>query len=201
MPETLSPKSVIPQVAPQLLPMSGSEPAFDPGMYSHGDMCRRHNCLAYALDIARPKKSMYLQILSNLGGSDEVLRLSRGLTGKPQKTRQCLLTELFFHRQFADTYRVQPDKSCKHGFYKIAILNSAPRASHGRSRHYDFHFVRQNSNGMWSHKRGGTKITRENARGKPIHDPRLANFDYGDLKYKPCSFFCVKSKATRRPKS
>lgn len=144
---------------------------------------------------------MYLQILSNLGGSEEVLRLSKGLGGKPQKTRQCLLTELYFHRRYPGTYRVQPGTACKRGSYKIAILNSAPRVSHGRSRRYDFHFVRQNSNGMWSHKRGGTEITRKNARGEPIHDPRLASFDYGDLKYKPCSFFCVRSKATKKPKT
>ena len=67
--------------------------------------------------------------------------------------------------------------------------------SHGRGVGYDFHFVRQNADGTWSHKRGGTEITRLNARGERIRDPRAASFDYGYVKYKPCSFFCA-----RRPR-
>lgn len=183
------------------LPTSGSEPLYDPSRYTKAGMCRRHNCLAYALDVAHPTKSMFLQIQSDLGGSDDVLRLSAGMHRKPLKTRQCLLTELFFHRRYPATYRVPAEKACKRGFAKIAILNSAPRKSRGRPINYDFHFVRQNANGSWSHKRGGTEITRLNAKQQRIFDPRDASFDYGRLKYKPCSFFCVRAKGKRHTPS
>ena len=188
-----SPNTVISNLKTMTLPTSGSEPRYEPERwYKKPGMCKRHNCLAYALDVTHPSKSMYLQIHSDLGGSENVMRLTRGLKGKQLKTQQCLLTGLFFHRLYPKSYLVQPETACKHGFYKVALLNSPSRVSpDGRKRNYDFHFVRQNANGLWSHKPGGTPITRYNARGNLIKDPRTASWNYGSVKYKTCSFFCV----------
>jgi len=48
--------------------------------------------------------------------------------------------------------------------------------------------------GLWSHKRGlmsGPLLV--DAKNKPIHDPRRASRDYGDLNYDiPCTSFCFK---------
>jgi|SaaInlV_125m_DNA_1040241.scaffolds.fasta_scaffold01003_9 hypothetical protein len=190
---SLSPNTVIVNLKGPKLPTSGSEPRYDPQRwYKKPGMCGRHNCLAYALNLTHQSKSMYLQLSSDLGGSDTLLSLTRGLKGKQLKTQQCLLSGLFFHRLYPKSYLVTPETACKRNFYKIALLNSAPRVSRGgRKRNYDFHFVRQNANGLWSHKPGGTPITRYNARGDLIKDPRTASWNYGSLKYKPCSFFCV----------
>lgn len=60
----------------------------------------------------------------------------------------------------------------------------------------DYHFFRQDSNGMWSHKPGGTPVTNVDADGRTIYDPKLANRNYDQkgskLNYDVfCSYMCV----------
>lgn len=60
----------------------------------------------------------------------------------------------------------------------------------------DYHFFRQDSNGMWSHKPGGTPVTNVDADGRLIYDPKLANRNYdkkgSKLNYDIfCSYMCV----------
>ena len=60
----------------------------------------------------------------------------------------------------------------------------------------DYHFFRQDNNGMWSHKPGGTPVTDKDADGKVIYDPKLANRNYNEknstLNYDVfCSYMCV----------
>jgi len=61
------------------------------------------------------------------------------------------------------------------------------------SRNGDYHFWRQDSNGMWSHKPGGTAVTNLDASGRPIYDPALADRNYGNrLNYKfLCTYLCA----------
>jgi len=60
----------------------------------------------------------------------------------------------------------------------------------------DYHFFRQDSNGLWSHKPGGTAVTNKDADGRLIYDPKLANRNYdakgSKLNYDIfCSYMCV----------
>jgi hypothetical protein len=77
---------------------------------------------------------------------------------------------------------------CSNGFSKIALIVDESD---------DYHFLRQDSNGYWSHKPGSQKITNIDAYGHRIWDPKLANYDYksrgkSDLKYDIfCSYMCV----------
>lgn len=77
---------------------------------------------------------------------------------------------------------------CPAGYSKIALIIDASD---------DYHFLRQDSNGYWSHKPGARSVTNVDARGHLIWDPRLANYDYtaagdGTLNYDIfCSYMCV----------
>ena len=185
---TRSPKK---ENSPVMLPRSGYEPEFNPKKYN-GPLCKRHNCMAYALNIKSENSPQFLQLKSNIANSSFMLNKTSNLKGKSLKTQQCLFTELIFHRMFPNSYRTTADVKCKPGFYKIAILNSPQRkTSGGKHVWHDFHFVRQNSDVLWSHKPGQTAITRVNSNNKPILDPRTAKWSYNNLKYKFCSFFCV----------
>jgi hypothetical protein len=42
----------------------------------------------------------------------------------------------------------------------------------------DYHFYRQDSNGMWSHKPGGQLVTDKDAYGNPIYNPERCSRDY-----------------------
>lgn len=60
----------------------------------------------------------------------------------------------------------------------------------------DYHFYRQDTNGLWSHKPGGMPVTNLDASKKKIHDPALANRNYkeegSDLDYDTfCGYLCV----------
>jgi hypothetical protein len=61
----------------------------------------------------------------------------------------------------------------------------------------DYHYLRQDSNGYWSHKPGSTKIKNVDAYGHMIWNPQLANYNYkaagnSTLNYNIfCSFLCV----------
>ncbi len=60
----------------------------------------------------------------------------------------------------------------------------------------DYHFYRQDTNGYWSHKPGGTPVTNKDADGALIYDPKLANRNYDQkgskLNYDIfCSYMCI----------
>jgi len=55
----------------------------------------------------------------------------------------------------------------------------------------DYHWYRLGSDGMWSHKPGGTRATNLDASGNPISNPETANRCSGWLCYTDfCGYFC-----------
>ncbi len=67
------------------------------------------------------------------------------------------------------------------GYYLIALVVA---------RGVDYHWLRQDNNGKWSHKPGHTRATNLDARGNVIHDPRICNMYYGpNLNYEFETFY------------
>ena len=93
-------------------------------------------------------------------------------------------------RILGDNPKVQMTRfedKCPAGTSKIALIVDGDE---------DYHFLRQDSNGYWSHKPGGRKVTNLDASNKLIYDPALADFNYkndgGHLNYDMfCSYMCV----------
>jgi hypothetical protein len=76
---------------------------------------------------------------------------------------------------------------CPYGTSKIALAVDPSE---------DYHFWRQDSNGLWSHKPGGTKVTNKDASSRLIYNPKLSDRNFSDessdLDYTDfCSFYCV----------
>ena len=76
---------------------------------------------------------------------------------------------------------------CPYGTSKIALAVDPNE---------DYHFWRQDSNGYWSHKPGGTKVTNKDASNRLIYDPKISDRNFSDasseLDYTDfCSFYCV----------
>jgi len=57
------------------------------------------------------------------------------------------------------------------GSYKIALIVG----------NFDYHWLRQNPEGSWSHKRGLTEVINYDAKGQVIYDPSTANFNYSEI--------------------
>ena len=58
------------------------------------------------------------------------------------------------------------------GYYKAALLIAK------QNNMFDYHFVRQDSNGFWSHKPGSTPVENVDASGRLITNPETADFFY-----------------------
>lgn len=92
--------------------------------------------------------------------------------------------------QKADTPQIQKTTfygRCPKGMSKIALVVDPGE---------DYHYYRQDADGMWSHKDGSNKVKRFDAMKQPIFNPALAARNYlwqnSDLNYEDfCGFYCV----------
>ena len=75
-------------------------------------------------------------------------------------------------REWGITFEgIEADALMDPGEYKVALMIGDKG---------DYHWVRQNYDGTWSHKRGITEVTNLDASGNVIYDPNKADFNYGD---------------------
>jgi hypothetical protein len=86
------------------------------------------------------------------------------------------------------------------GIQKTTFHNRCPRGSSKIAlvvhEGEDYHYYRQDADGMWSHKDGSNKVKRFDALKRPIFNPEYASRDFrwqgSDLNYEDfCGFYCV----------
>jgi hypothetical protein len=63
--------------------------------------------------------------------------------------------------------KIGQNQECPKGYYKMALAI--------RNDYLDYHFYRQDANGLWSHKNGSTVATNKDAKGRVIRDPKDAD--------------------------
>lgn len=71
-----------------------------------------------------------------------------------------------------DIYEIGLNDPIECNRYKIALVLS------NNSDGFDYHFYRQDLNGLWSHKTGNNKISNVDASGNLIKDPKTADRNY-----------------------
>jgi hypothetical protein len=81
--------------------------------------------------------------------------------------------------------------ACAQGSYKKALVVDSIDDPLFPGDDRDFHWYRQDADGLWSHKPGPGKATNLDGSSRPIPDPRTANrkagsYDYADF----CGCFC-----------
>ena len=65
-----------------------------------------------------------------------------------------------------------------------------------------YHFYRRDNDGLWSHKKGATPITRYDAVGKLISDPEKSNRNFGELNYSEfCHHYCIPNNPNKKHSS
>lgn len=169
---------------PRVAPLSGSEPAFDPAVYNrHAGIKESHNCYAYAFGYLKLPKKCTLK-------SCPVPYPQPGrASGYPKwsevKGKRC---PDLAARMMGDVPGMRPStftQRCPKGMRKIAAVVAPTQ---------DYHYLRQDADGDWSHKPGATSVTRLDATQRPIYDPELASRDYqsSGLNYKNfCGYWCI----------
>lgn len=162
-------------------PLSGSEKDYDPKKWNERDYVRsNHNCYSYAFNHIRGKREGKAQpgYYANYPPIQE-------------SEYNCNAIYKRIKRDNPSIYKVKFEDKCGKGFYKIFFALSL-------GFNTDYHFYRQDSNGLWSHKPGRTDATNLDASKKIIINPYTANRDYSHLNYStPCSFFCANPKMVR----
>ena len=173
-----------------LSPLSGSEPDYEPDKWNKNHRIKdTHNCYAYALN----------QRVSNRDGKPQPGYFAHYGPITNSDYNNCNKFYERLHKDNPSMYLTSFDKKCRKGFYKSFIVVA------NKGEDTDYHFYRQDSNGLWSHKPGRTDVTNLDASGKLIYNPYLANRKYPHFNYsKPCFFFCNSHKlgktASVRPK-
>lgn len=179
-------------------PLSGSEHAFKPEKYNGVfEMQDTHNCFAYAFDYEdRPNPAT-----CNKAACDVPFHQPGRKVGFPKwhkvKGKRCpdLIGRL--KGDIPGLELATFTRRCPKGKYKVAVVVDPE---------HDYHFYRLDKPNpgertSWSHKPGGTRVTRKDASNAPIMNPELADRDYtstSELNYtKFCSYMCVPRKTRK----
>jgi hypothetical protein len=107
--------------------------------------------------------------------------------------RRCAVVERLMMADEPALQRTTFEAKCPAGSSKIAMVVDPGD---------DYHFYRQDSNGMWSHKDGANPVKRVDAEAQLIWDPRTAARDYRPRSYLNytdfCGFYCAPRRKTVR---
>jgi hypothetical protein len=161
-----------------LSPLSGYEPKYNPNYWNNNkNIKNNNNCYSYSVN---NKNHQF---------------------GKPQPGYFARYNHIqnnqykcayFFKRILNDipsVYLTSFKQKCKKGFHKAFFAIDSNKNEH------DYHFYRQDTNQLWSHKPGTTNVINYDADYKIIQNPYNANRNYNAYNYdKPCFFFCVNNK-------
>lgn len=177
------------QFCPRKAPLSGYEIPYNPDRFNKTRRIREsHNCFAYAFDhIELPPESE-----CNEQFCTTPFHQPGRKSGYPKwskvKGKRC--SDLVA-RLFADVPGIRISsftQKCPKGYRKIKIITDKDN---------DYHVLRQDAiDGKFSHKPGGTHVTRKDALGHDIADVDLASFDYrhkgSNLNYNyRCPYLCI----------
>jgi hypothetical protein len=194
---------------PAQSPLSGYEPVYMPRLYNKKAYVQHnHNCFAYAFDI------MDLPTPEECNGNDKdeckvpfhqpgYFSGQKRFDESGEKRCYDLFMRLKGDMPAIEIARngrpIKFTDKCPKGYSKIALVIDPKQ---------DYHFYRQDSNGFWSHKPGGTAVTNKDSAGRLIYNPELANRDSRDdaankdgLNYNVfCGFMCVPRTLPNRAK-
>jgi len=135
------------------------KPVYDPKHWNDGGAVQfSNNCYSYALN-----KSCCRPI--PLPG--EPLPQPGDYSGKPWNRLTC---SDIIKAALRDGLKKPDSKGCcPEGYNKVHLFIAHQQ---------DYHWYRQDKGGGWSHKRGNTEATDQDASGKPITDPKEADRNY-----------------------
>ena len=170
-------------------PLNGYEPPYEPERWnSKKELRETHNCFAYAMNINDPKQVQACKISPDCNVPFHQPGSASGHPGF--RSRRMKTCPDMIARLLGDNPSMKMTTftaKCPAHTSKIALVVDPDE---------DYHFFRQDTNGLWSHKPGGTEVTNLDANGKLIYDPLLASRDYqpngSKLDYDTfCAYMCV----------
>lgn len=152
-----------------------SAPEYDPIPYFEPAIRSTHNCYDYAinhLNPDQPKKSQpgRLELGNDLSGSE---------------VSSCEFIEHRLQMDHPEITNSTLTEPCPNGFHKIGLMVDPDD---------DYHFIRQDNTGYWSHKPGNDLVTNRDFSGRLLLDPENADFNNTNagLNYTDyCGYYCI----------
>ena len=151
-----------------------NHPQYEPDKWNKDEYIRRsHNCYAYALNLIYNKNADICKSYMKATGNYDcpAVRPQPGIYSgyvdefKPHPF-SCSKLERRMRKDNPLIKKLRKGQKCPDNFYKVVLVT----ASDGS----DYHFYRQDSNGLWSHKDGFKRATNKDAKGRLIKDPKDA---------------------------
>lgn len=177
------------EMCKRISPLSGYEPLYEPKRWNTKKELREtHNCFAYAMNVHDPKQVRACRLVKNC---NVPFHQPGSASGHPRfRTRKFKTCPDMVARLLGDNPSMKMTTftaKCPPHTSKIALVVDPDE---------DYHFFRQDSNGLWSHKPGGTAVTNLDANDKLIYDPQIASRNYtasgSKLNYDTfCAYMCV----------
>ena len=175
---------------PSTSPLTGWEPDWEPNRWnSIPSITETHNCYSYAMNTQDPRQIAKCARKKRCDAATPQPGAASGqeqFKSKNPKTCPNMVTRVLGDNPHSSMTRFEA--KCPTGTSKIALVVDESD---------DYHFLRQDSNGYWSHKPGSRAITNEDAGGHKIWNPQRCDMNYasnneGVLNYDIfCGYFCV----------
>ena len=171
-----------------------NHPVYEPEKWNKDIYIKKtHNCYAYALNLIHTEQANICKKYMKLTKKHDcpILRPQPGqYSGYIDEYKPSLFTtsstkcsrgmEIRIKKDNPLIRKLRKNQECPDNFYKIALFI----ASDGS----DYHFYRQDNNGLWSHKDGWKLATNKDAKGRIIKNPETA--DRGNLDLF-CGYYAV----------
>ena len=163
-------------------PLSGYEFDYDPDKWNDNSITDSHNCYDYAfnnIDHAQKVKTQPGEL--------------SGINDKEQTFKCDFMEKRLLKDHNNNIYIAKFDEKCKPYHYKIVLMMDDDS---------DYHFMRQDKNGLWSQKPGPYNITNRDANNNLISNPTKSNNRTSAYNYnKLCNYYCVHNTAEKKFKN
>ena len=162
-----------------------SLPKYEPNKWNQDILIRKsHNCYSYALNKIEP------YLISNCRKETKkkyFCQRKNPISSKKKKITyydcQSLINNIL--KSNSQIKLISKNDECPKNFYRVALFLLSRKDNHHLTMN-DFHFYRQDTNKLWSHKDGWRKATNKDKHGKLISNPEIAE---KDNKSKLCAYF------------
>jgi hypothetical protein len=155
------------------LPMSGSEPKYEPSKWNIKGIKKYNNCYSYLLDDPKAKNKKKIQ--PGYFSGIQWGKINYDSCGDIWRRLRADNPEI---------YSALEEERCRRGFYKGYLVLDQKK--------HDYHFYRQDDSGIWSHKPGSHKVRQYDGEFQVILNPRTANHRNAPYYYrKKCGYLCV----------
>lgn len=171
-------------------------PEFNPKLWNHDFVKKYNNCYIYALN--KPKTTRVKKTspgLGEIGGGEKGI----GDFGRDYSNYTCKYFDKLIKHDIPGIKKSNANSvqelQCPPDHYEIALVlddGGTPK----KMGDNDFHFYRKDCNTeFWSHKPGAAAVTKKDASGNFILDPKFSDRNFPNHNYyKFCSYYCVPNK-------